>query len=464
MKTRFTIIAALTGLIFINSISQISTDYLGQTPPGDVPQIFAPGIVSISNRYEYGFSVSPNGKEIFFTCEEPGDGLMRIVKDGDTWSSPQLANLRKINAWEFEAFYTQAGDSLFFTSKDGTKQQFYYVTKTDTGWSESQKLVSLVNDDDVMWCSFSKNGNMYYTKTSDFSSYRSEYRNGIFQKGEKVASGAHPYVSADESFFVYNSSGDIYIRFKRNVGKSWYPAIKLNTAINTSSGETCPSISPDGKFMFFARYNDVGGKSDMYWVGTNFIDKLKKENHAPYLYNLISDTVSLSTAPYSYEFPDSLFIDDDGNNTLKYSAALIDGNPLPTWLSFDPDTKTFLVYPTESGTISIKITATDSAKAFVSSTLNLKYIVLTNSIKKNREQNIQIFPNPTEDKINITFGSLQYKKVIVEISDIYGKIISSETHNNISVATIDLAGNPEGIYILNLNIDGEVINKNICIE
>jgi hypothetical protein len=364
MKIKIILISVFIGLIFNNLFSQSDTiDYLGQTPPGDVPQIFASDIVSVNNRYEYGLSVSPNGKEIFFTCEEPGNGLMRIVKEGKTWSLPQLANLRKINAWEFEAFYTQLGDSLFFTSKDGAKQQFYYVTKTDTGWGEVNKLVSAVNDDDVMWCSFSHNGNMYYTKTSDFGSYCSKKVNGVYQAGEKVANGPHPYVSSDESFFLFNgTNGGIYIKFKEADGTSWSKAIKLNNSINTSYGETCPSLSPDEKYMFFCRYTN---KSDIYWVSTDFIKELK--------------------------------------------------NP-------------------------------------------------TNSFIPTFEQNIQISPNPTNGIINISFGEQAYKNAIIEITSIGGKQILSTTFKNITTATIDISGNPIGVYLISLSIDGKNLNKKICLE
>jgi hypothetical protein len=80
------------------------------------------------------------------------------------------------------------------------------------------------------------------------------------------------------------------------------------------------------------------------------------------------------------------------------------------------------------------------------------------------EQNIQIYPNPTKDNINITFGSLQYKTAIVEITDISGKLISSNTYHNLSTAKIDLTGNPKGIYIFNLSVDGVILNKKISIE
>lgn len=366
MKTKIIFSLLFLGLITLNSISQINTvDYLGQTLPTDVPEIFAPDIVSLNDRYEYGLSISPNGGEIFFTCESPGSGLMRIVKTGDEWSSPEVANLRESNIWEFEAFYTKTGDSLFFTSEDEGKYQFYYVTITDIGWGEANKLNSAVNDDDVMWCSFSDNGNMYFTKISDVSSYCSKKVNEIYQVGEKIASGKHPYVSSDESFFLYDASGEIYIRFKNIDGETWDPAIKLNSSINTSYSETCPSLSPDEKYMFFSRYNDTGNKSDIYWVTTDFIEEL---------------------------------------------------------------------------------------------------IIQTNSSSQTFEPKIQIFPNPTNGIISISFGERQYKNAVVEITNIEGKQIFSNTFQNITTATIDVTGYPNGIYLMSISINGKKIHKKICIE
>jgi len=68
------------------------------------------------------------------------------------------------------------------------------------------------------------------------------------------------------------------------------------------------------------------------------------------------------------------------------------------------------------------------------------------------------------DKINITFGSIQYKTAIVEVTDILGRLISSDTYHNLSNSTIDLTGNPKGVYFIILSIDGDKLNKKICKE
>jgi hypothetical protein len=49
----------------------LTGDYLGQTPPGDIPVIFAPGIIS-SEDQEHGVpAFSPDGKEVFWLSNRP---------------------------------------------------------------------------------------------------------------------------------------------------------------------------------------------------------------------------------------------------------------------------------------------------------------------------------------------------------------------------------------------------------
>jgi hypothetical protein len=138
---------------------------------------------------------------------------------------------------------------------------------------------------------------------------------------------------------------------------------------------------------------------------------------------------------------------------------------LPTWLIFNPETKTFSGTLDSIGTFTIKVTATDTAEAFVSSTFSLKVVGKpTSIINLSFDDDIQVYPNPARDMINLSFGSMQYKTAIVKITDISGKLISSDTFHNLSTATIDLTGSPKGIYILNLTIDGQKLIKKISIK
>ncbi|OFX88884.1 MAG: hypothetical protein A2W99_05315 [Bacteroidetes bacterium GWF2_33_16] len=248
--------------------------------PDSIPRIFAKGIISISDRYEYGLAISPNYDEIFFTAEEPGEGLMvmRKLTDG-TWSTPEVANLRGNNSWEFEAFYTPDGKKLYFSSIVNDTTRLWHSSKEKGGWSAPMLLDSPVNDTRVFWATFTNTNTMYYSNLRVFKIYKSQFEDNQYKVTENagIPFGIHPSVSKDESFILFNFKGDIYVAFKNKENK-WAKPIKLGELINTSEyGETCPSLSPDEKFIFFSRYNDLNEKSDIYWVSSIIIEKLRKE-------------------------------------------------------------------------------------------------------------------------------------------------------------------------------------------
>ena len=47
--------------------------YLGQRPPGRMPEIFAPGLIS-TERVELNSVFSPDGRYLFFTSTRTGNG------------------------------------------------------------------------------------------------------------------------------------------------------------------------------------------------------------------------------------------------------------------------------------------------------------------------------------------------------------------------------------------------------
>jgi Ca2+-binding RTX toxin-like protein len=85
-------------------------------------------------------------------------------------------------------------------------------------------------------------------------------------------------------------------------------------------------------------------------------------NQAPTVVNPIADLTVLEDAPVSIQVPADTFTDQDMGDMLTYSAMLADGNSLPSWLSFDPATRTFSGTPLNSvvGTLKLAVTATDT--------------------------------------------------------------------------------------------------------
>lgn len=276
------LIITLVFILLSNVLSKefpiLKGDYLGQETPDSIPVIFAPGIISKENRYEYGLSISPDGNEILFTASRPGPGLMVSRKVNEIWTEPIKANLRGNDSWEFEGFYTIDGKKIYFSSHPGDlKSRLWCSEKDSSDWGKAELLDSPINSRDVFWATFTSEGTMYYTDIKESKIYRSKLEDGKYLTSEDIGftSVAHPSIAPDESFMLLNNSdGEILISFHQD-NDSWSEPLLLGDKINTQFLETCPSLSPDGKYIFFSRYNDIENKSDIYWVKSTIINDIK---------------------------------------------------------------------------------------------------------------------------------------------------------------------------------------------
>jgi hypothetical protein len=94
-------------------------------------------------------------------------------------------------------------------------------------------------------------------------------------------------------------------------------------------------------------------------------------NTAPTLVTSIADQTAIAQKAFNFAFGASTFKNLDIDDTLVFSAKLANGSALPTWLKFNPTTRSFSGTPTQSGTLSIRVTATDRLGITVSDTFNL---------------------------------------------------------------------------------------------
>jgi len=84
-----------------------------------------------------------------------------------------------------------------------------------------------------------------------------------------------PSISADglELFLYSNRSGgygsnDIWVARRPTTSDSWGTPVNLGPPVNTSSGDCCPGISPDGRTLFFGSRRSGGKGSTDLWVAT----------------------------------------------------------------------------------------------------------------------------------------------------------------------------------------------------
>ncbi|MEI7727738.1 MAG: putative Ig domain-containing protein, partial [Bacteroidota bacterium] len=213
----------------------------------------------------------------------------------------------------------------------------------------------------------------------------------------------------------------------------------------------------DNLYMTYVSNNDI------YWVSANFIDSLRYTNFVPYVLHLIPGQTAIKGELFTFTIPDSTFFDDDGNNTLTYHANLTSGNPLPAWLTFDTISGTFTGTPPITETLYVRVTVTDTAGASVSTPFK---ILVNNPVFveqiNGQGAGVMVFPNPTTGLINISLNSLSGESAIVEVCNLQGKVVHSNSFKK--CIRIDMTDYPKGIYILKLLIDHEITVRKIFIQ
>jgi Tol biopolymer transport system component len=263
--------------------------YLGQKPPGDKAELFAPGIVSHCTQHSSAY-FSPDGKEVYFSRMLPLPSVIMYMKEENgIWTKPRIA------VKGLTPFLSPDGKKLYF-SRDWA---LWVAEKTKNGWTEPKNLgntinfqkrqdgPSVANDGTVYFCSMYGNHN---------GIYRAELKDGLFAEREKLGSGINsssvdgmPYIAPDESYLIFTSfrSGsigmsDLYISFRDSHG-TWTTPKNMGPKINSEVKEGYPYVTVDGKYFFFYsnrvsvlnRNRIPDGPGNVYWIDAKIIRELK---------------------------------------------------------------------------------------------------------------------------------------------------------------------------------------------
>ena len=259
--------------------------YLGQTPPGLMPKVFAPGIVS-SNGGGMVIAVSfgRDGRELCFNQYGPRMARIMVARmEGDHWTRPEEAPFSK-GFHAQEPHITPDGRRLYFGWEKpypGTNPDqggIWFVEKNDAGaWGEPRY------HGPGMSVSIARNGNLYMTDTGGIAGGgivvfpRAGDRFGQPRRlGGDVDPAGHSWIAPDESFILFDTQrpggrgkSDIWVCFRKS-DDSWSAAFNLGNTINTPDTEWIPSISPDGRYIFYTTKEE-----DIYWVSAEILAPLK---------------------------------------------------------------------------------------------------------------------------------------------------------------------------------------------
>ena len=221
---------------------------------------------------------SPEGR-VAFTRTVAGKWTYPVAADvdRDPSFSPDGKRLYFIKTRPFKEGEVPGGDPE-------VKEEYWYLEKTDSGWSAPISAGEQVNAIGVHWpCSVDREGNLYFSEFADHM-YCSQYVDGTYETPTRLTEylnnatlvGRSPFISPDGDYLLFSASDSLNISFKKKDG-AWTDRINLGSAINASHENGSPRITADGKYMFFVSAGQ-GRPWGIYWVSAEFIDRLRAEH------------------------------------------------------------------------------------------------------------------------------------------------------------------------------------------
>ena len=284
--------------------------YLGQKPPGMTPEVFVPHLLSRA-KPDWAFCACfhPDKRFFYFVSDGPGDleHIECLSNIEGVWTEPERIGLNighPVNNFCF----SPNGETMFFRSwrplpgqdKADGRSSLWYSRQGEEGWRAARPVrcggayVRSVGQPSV-----SEDGTLYFaTRLEDTMGssdiYRSRLVEGVYGTPENLGSDINTVygeadlcVSLDAGFIVVtcwnrpdnDGPSDLYVGFRKEDG-TWSALINMGDTVNTEHNESAPTLSSDGKYLFFVRV-DVSGevsKCATYWVDAGIIDAIRA-NH-----------------------------------------------------------------------------------------------------------------------------------------------------------------------------------------
>lgn len=254
----------------------------------DTAREFLPGIVSTGESF--GVSLTPDGKQAFFTKVWRGRQRMEIWttrKTGKTWTSSERLNFDGMGT-DIDPVVTPDGKHILYQKRvprrDGKGNTFniYWLERTQDGhWRPADgKLFDAVNSDSgESYVTMARNGNIYFTgKRADRRGrsdiYRADLKNGVYQTPANLGSPVNtdggegnPCISEDERLLIFAADGpgdfdgDLFLSLRQPDGTWGKPQRLPEGLVNTKYAEFTPYISHDGKTFYFSRIYRMKGSA-----------------------------------------------------------------------------------------------------------------------------------------------------------------------------------------------------------
>ena len=258
-------------------------------------QLFAPGVISRPDTFEWRLTFSPDGKtalwavtdEDYFLTRRSRLRLSRFV--GGAWTEPVVPSFAVEG--DFDPFFAPDGRTLFFSSTraggaSSATTDIWSVAVEGDGWGVPKHLGTELNSPaDELYPSVDRDGNLYFgsdrggTPGFSFDLWRARRRaDGSYGAPERLGAGVNtvdllefnPEISPDGRVLFFASFGradsrgatDLYVSVR--FGNQFLPAQNLGPCVNTADAEFHPTIGPDRRSLYFARQGEA--TTDFYRI------------------------------------------------------------------------------------------------------------------------------------------------------------------------------------------------------
>lgn len=253
-------------------------EYLGQSPPGLDPVVFAPELIS-TGLDELNSVFLPDGNEFYFSIRNPNFSTIFVCKRiEDQWNVPEpLPFATRCN--DIDVSVSPDGMKLFFASnrKPGSDEEtisnydIWCCKREGNNWGKPVKLGSEINSpSDDYYPVVTRDGTFFFNSqragqgTNDI--YTCRLKDGEYLPAEKLGDKINTefrefdaYVDPDQAYIIFASDRpggfgqcDLYISF-RTENSEWTQATNMGPGINGMGVELSPCLSPDGKYLFYTR-------------------------------------------------------------------------------------------------------------------------------------------------------------------------------------------------------------------
>ncbi len=301
----FSLVVITTSLLAVVAASADidKSVYGGQTPPGSEPKGFQIGVSdSTATRHGAMYFSSNENTVLWSIITMPGMKGTILLTTHETGAAKTTIASFASGLECRGAALSPDGNTIYFSSdiplpSDSTKKTsgVYGVRRTSSGWGTpvpiEATIDTLITKGQV---SVARSGNIYFggrvLAERTPAIFVCKYTDGKYSRPEKLAGAiaalplaADPWVDPDERFMLVACPPpdgppmltDIGVSIRQNDG-SWGLPVRIGGGVNTATGfERFPSLSPDGKFLFFIRcmgQRFVGGDARYFWVSADVLD------------------------------------------------------------------------------------------------------------------------------------------------------------------------------------------------